>query len=91
MRSICACNSQAVGDTKSRPKGGTVEYRNGPQFKTSLWGKRQGDLLASTAGEHGIGAYCGHEMLFVSIEREVCVHVSCKRDVILLRRYMGDG
>ena len=62
---------QAVGDTQSRPKGGTVEYRNGPQFKPLLWGKRQGDLFKNTKGEHGIGSYCAYEMLFVQIEREV--------------------
>ena len=44
-------------------------------------------MLKNTEGSHGIGPYCSHEMLFVSIEREVlqgiesyvwpwrCIHV----------------
>ena len=62
---------QAIGDTQSRLKGGWVDYRNGKQFKTALWGKKQGELFENSQGKHGIGPYSSHEMLFVSIEREV--------------------
>ena len=62
---------QAVGDTVSRPKGGTVAYRNGPQFKPALWGKKQGDLFAKSKSKHGIGSYSKDPMRFVHIERQV--------------------
>ena len=60
-----------MGDTVSRPKGGTIKYRNEPQFKPSFWGKKQGDLFAKSKGKHGFGAYSKDPMRFVTIEREV--------------------
>ena len=38
--------------------------RNGKQFKTALWGKKQGELFENSQGKHGIGPYSSHEMQF---------------------------
>ena len=63
----------------SRPKGGTVEYRSGPQYKPTLWGKNHGELYAKSNNEHGIGPYSKEPMRFVHIEKEVTMEVGSER------------
>jgi hypothetical protein len=46
----------ATGDAESRPKGGWVEYHNGPQAKPGLNGMKKGELL----GEKKAFGYLSH-------------------------------
>ena len=56
--------AQAIGDTASRPKGGWLEYRNGPQYKPGLYGKKQGEIYKNSKAKHGFGPYSRAEMMY---------------------------
>jgi len=66
----CAAVWQATADATARPKGGTVRYRNGKQYKRGLHGKRQGDLFKKSRGKFGFGPYSSRPMSFVHIEKQ---------------------
>ena len=53
----------------SVPKGGTPEYRNGPQYK-NLYGKRQGDRCGKKK-KFGYGAYAAKSTRFTTIEQNL--------------------
>jgi hypothetical protein len=60
----------ATGDAESRPKGGWVEYHNGPQAKPGLNGMKKGELL----GEKKAFGYLSHgnaAFRFGAIEKQV--------------------
>ena len=73
-RSYCAraavCRPSGIGDTASRPKGGWVEYRNGPQCKPSIRGKKQGDVFKNSKAKHGFGPYARAEMMYRHIYQQ---------------------
>ena len=60
----------AKGDKKC-PKGGWVDYRNGPWYKL-VFGKKQGDLMSSQGQKaYGFGPFADEPCRFVSIEQKV--------------------
>ena len=67
MSFIC---QMAKGDQKC-PKGGWVEYRNGPWYKLAL-GKKQGDLMASKGPKaFGFGSHAEQPCRFTTIEQKI--------------------
>ena len=67
MSFIC---QMAKGDQKF-PKGGWVEYRNGPWYKLAL-GKKQGDLMASKGPKAcGFGSHAEQPCRFTTIEQKI--------------------
>ena len=60
----------AKGD-KRCPKGGWVDYRNGPWYKLAL-GKKQGDLMASKGQKaFGFGPHANEPCRFTTIEQKI--------------------
>ena len=51
----------------STPKGGTPEYRNGPQYKL-VYGVPQGERMGEKK-RYGYGSYAEKKMRFVTIEQ----------------------
>ena len=51
----------------STPKGGTPEYRNGPQYKL-VYGVPQGERMGEKK-RYGYGGYAEKKMRFVTIEQ----------------------
>jgi hypothetical protein len=62
----------ATGDAESRPKGGWVEYHNGPQAKPGLNGMKKGELLGE---QKAFGYLCYGDAAFRygGIEQQVRV------------------
>ena len=54
----------------STPKGGTVEYRNRPWYKT-LYGKQQGDRMGEEKA-YGHGPYADRKTNFVPPQNTRC-------------------
>jgi hypothetical protein len=70
LRSRSRVRTVAKGDGRC-PKGGWVDYRNGPWYKLSL-GKEQGDLMMSQGSkEYGVGAHADKPCRFTTIEQKI--------------------
>ena len=59
--------AMATSDVASRPKGGRVEYRNGPHAKPSLHGKK----CTLTSRKYGVGAYADSPFRYRGIAEQV--------------------
>ena len=66
-----SCNTANYKGDKKFPKGGCVDYRNGPWYKL-VFGKKQGDLMSSQGQKaYGFGPFADEPCRFVSIEQKV--------------------